>query len=211
MPSPNASGGPVLQVLASGFQLWIRQQCQSVESLEIQLDGSALGLLRGRLAGVQLLARKAVYRHLPIEQVQLSSEAIALQMGNLLKGQTLQLDQPFAISGQLSFTAVGLKALLTHPQWQWLAHELQDHLLGQLPLLKVSFAQGGLVMQTRGAGPGDAIDLPIQVGASGGTIVLSGPSGQPLYRLPMDPNISIEQAWVEAGMLQLRGRARVSP
>jgi len=47
-----AGSGPVLQLLASGLQLWLRQQCEGIESLEIRLEGSALALLRGRLAGV---------------------------------------------------------------------------------------------------------------------------------------------------------------
>ena len=52
---------PVLQLLASGLQFWIRQQCESVEQLELQLHGSTLALLRGRLEGVSLVARKAVF------------------------------------------------------------------------------------------------------------------------------------------------------
>lgn len=41
----------MLQLLASGLQLWIRQQCEALDSLELQLHGSSLGLLRGRLEG----------------------------------------------------------------------------------------------------------------------------------------------------------------
>ena len=48
----------MLNLLASGLQLWVRQQCDAVESLELQLHGSALGLLRGRLEGVSLVARR---------------------------------------------------------------------------------------------------------------------------------------------------------
>ena len=42
---------PVLKLLASGLQFWIRQQCESVDQLELQLHGSTLALLRGRLEG----------------------------------------------------------------------------------------------------------------------------------------------------------------
>ena len=91
-----------MKLLASGLQLWIRQQCQSVESLDLELQGSAVGLLRGRIDGVQLLARRSVYQHLPIEQVELLSEPISVQVGNLLKGQPLSLDQPFAVGDPAS-------------------------------------------------------------------------------------------------------------
>jgi len=41
-------GGPVLRLLARGLELWLRQQCDSIGHLEIQLSGSAAALLRGR-------------------------------------------------------------------------------------------------------------------------------------------------------------------
>jgi len=73
--------GPVLQLLASGLQFWIRQQCQAVDSLEIQLHGSAFGLLRGRLEGVSLVARRVIFSDLEIELVDLRSDAIQVQIG----------------------------------------------------------------------------------------------------------------------------------
>ena len=211
MASDAGASGPVMQLLASGLQLWIRQQCQSIESLEIDLRGSALGLLRGRLEGVQLLARRAVYQHLPIEQVELNSEAISVQMGNLLKGKPLSLDQPFAIAGQLSFSAAGLTSLLSHPQWHGLAEQLQDRLLGQLPLLQVQIQSSALVFVLQGSAATDRVELQVQPRAADGTLDLCSPAGERLFRFPMDPNITIERVWIAAGMLQLQGRARVSP
>lgn len=73
------SSGPVLQLLASGLQFWIRQQCEAVESLELQLHGSAMALLRGRLEGVSLVARRVVFRELEIEMAELRSGPIAFQ------------------------------------------------------------------------------------------------------------------------------------
>ena len=200
-----------MALLSSGLQLWIRQRCQSVDSLDIELRGSALGLLRGKLEGVQLLARRAVYQHLPIEQVQLTSEAISVHMGNLLKGQPVQLEQAFAITGQLSFSADGVMALLSHPQWQGLADQLQEQLLGRLPLRQLRMTSEHLVFVLQGGAAADAVELAVSPRADGGTIVLASPSGKELFRFPMDPGIVIERVWLEAGMVQLCGRARVSP
>jgi hypothetical protein len=211
MASETGGSGPVMQLLASGLQLWIRQRCQSIDSLDIELQGSALGLLRGRLEGVQLLARRAVYQHLPIEQVELVSDSISVQMGNLLKGQPLVLEQPFAIAGQLSFSAAGLMTLFSHPHWHGLAEQLQDQLLGRVPLADVQIGNDGLVFVLQGNGAADRVELPLQTRAADGTIELCSPAGEGLFRFAMDPNITIERVWVQAGMVQLTGRARVSP
>lgn len=211
MATEKQASGPLMQLLASGLQLWVRQQCQSVDSLDIDLQGSALGLLRGRLDGVQLLARRAVYRHLPIEQVQLLSSAINVHMGNLLKGQPLQLEQPFQVEGQLSFTAEGLSCLFADPHWQWLAETLAEQLFGALLLLELRIEAEQLVFVLQGSQAGDQLELRLLARAAAGTIELASPAGECLLRLPMDPGITIERVWITAGMLQLSGRATVSP
>ena len=211
MATDKQASGPVMQLLSSALQLWVRQQCQSVESLDIVLQGSALGLLRGRLEGVQLLARRAVYQHLPIEQVQLDSSAISVHMGNLLKGQPLQLEQPFSVEGQLSFSAEGLAALFADAHWQWLADDLREQMFGALALLALRIESDQLLFVLRGSNAAEQLELRLQVRAACGTIELFSPIGETLMRLPMDPGITIERAWIAAGMLQISGKARVSP
>jgi len=211
MASDKQPSSPLLQLLSSGLQLWVRQQCQSIESLDIALRGSALGLLRGRLEGVQLLARRAVFAHLPIEQVDLVSDAISVQMGNLLKGKPLQLDQPFVIQGRVSFSGEGLNALFSDPHWQGLAEQLREQLCGQLPLLELRIDARQLLLVLQGRQPSERHELRLDVRAHDGTIELSSAGRELVLSLPMDPGITIEQASIAAGMLQLSGKARVSP
>lgn len=223
-PIPQDAGaghgsGPVMQLLASGLQLWLRQQCEAIESLEIRLEGSALALLRGRLAGVQVMARRATYQGLQIEQVELRSEPIQVQMGQVLKGRGLQLDHPFRIRGQVSFTADGLTRSLAQPEWRSLSDAIAEALLGITPLTELRVQGNRLVLAAQGVGARGLIELETEVQATAGTVeirgvdVTPGSSGDGLacLQLPMDPNITIEQAGVEAGMVQLMGEARVSP
>jgi hypothetical protein len=67
MPGMNAnSSGPLLQLLSNGLQIWIRAQCDEVGELKLNLQGSALQLLRGKLEGVSLTARKVRFQDLPL-------------------------------------------------------------------------------------------------------------------------------------------------
>jgi len=174
----------MLQLLASGLQFWIRQQCEAVENLELQLHGSSLGLLRGRLDGVSLVARRVVFSSLEIERVELRSDAIEVQVGNLLRGRAVQLDQPFAIAGTVVFSAAGL---------------------GLTPLQSVTIERDRLVLQAQ---EHRCETIPRAVD---GHLELCGEEGSPCVALPADPNITIEEANLTGGLLQLQGRARVSP
>jgi len=207
-PSPDstASGNsPVLNLLASGLQAWIRQQCEAVESLELQLHGSALGLLRGRLEGVSLVARRVVYSSLEIEMVELRSSAIQVQLGNLLKGQALQLHQAFQIEGYVAFTAAGLCRSLCMPQWRGLGDQLAETLLGLTPLQEVRIERDRLILQAQGM---SCDTLPEAVD---GHLELRRAEGEQRVALPGDPNIQISEANLEGRLLQLHGNARVWP
>ncbi|MBM5793080.1 MAG: DUF2993 domain-containing protein [Cyanobacteria bacterium M_surface_7_m2_037] len=195
----------MLQLLASGLQFWIRQQCQAVESLELQLHGSSLGLLRGRLDGVSLVARGVVFSSLEIERVELRSDAIEVQVGNLLRGKAVQLEHPFNIEGSVAFSAGGLGRSLCTPHWRPLGDQLVDGLLGLTPLKSVSIERDRLVLQAQ---EHRCETIPRAVD---GHLELCGEDGKPCVALPADPNITIEEANLEGGLLQLQGRARVSP
>ncbi|MFM7635801.1 MAG: DUF2993 domain-containing protein [Cyanobacteriota bacterium] len=217
-PSPSStsdSSGPLLQLLASGLQLWVRQQCEAIESLEIRLEGSAMALLRGRLEGVQVMARRVTYQGLQIELVELHSEAIQVQMGQALRGRGLQLGHPFQIRGQVSFTADGLTRSLARPEWRSLGDAIGEDLLGITPLTELRVQANRLVLATQGVAERGLIELDAEVRAVDGTLEIRGmdaaPEAAAMHRLPMDPNITIEQAGIEGGMLRLQGEARVSP
>ena len=207
-PSPDntaAGNSPVLNLLASGLQAWIRQQCEAVESLELQLHGSALGLLRGRLEGVSLVARRVIYSSLEIEMVELRSSAIQVQLGNLLKGQALQLHQAFEIEGYVAFTAAGLCRSLCMPQWRGLGDQLAETLLGLTPLQEVRIERDLLILQAQGM---SCDTLPEAVD---GHLELRRAEGEQRVALPGDPNIQISEANLEGRLLQLHGTARVWP
>jgi hypothetical protein len=203
--APTQRSSPVLQLLASGLQFWIRQQCEAVESLELQLHGSSLGLLRGRLDGVSLVARRVVFSSLEIERVELRSDAIDVQVGNLLRGRAVQLDHPFNIEGTVAFSAGGLGRSLCTPHWRPLGDQLVDGLLGLTPLQSVSIERDRLVLQAQDH---RCETIPRAVD---GHLELCGEEGRPCVALPADPNITIEDSNLVGGLLQLQGRARVSP
>ena len=39
-PEEEQTAGPLLKAVAKGLELWLRQQCEEVEELEITLQGS---------------------------------------------------------------------------------------------------------------------------------------------------------------------------
>lgn len=210
-PEAPESAGPVMGLLARGLELWLRQQCEAIERLEIRLEGSGLRLLRGRLDGVRLRARRVVYQAMEIEEVELRCDGIQVRMGSLVRNQAVRLEQPFRIQGLVSFSGDGLSRSFSTPAWRGLGDGLADDLLGLTPLAGLRIREDRLVLRAFASGDREPVEREVAVRADGGTVELRCAEGTPHTRLPMDPNIRIERAELGAGLLHLEGEARVSP
>ena len=212
-PSAKAdrSAGPFLALLSKGLELWLRRQCQEVEALELQLEGAMAQWLQGNLQGVRLRARKVVFQHLCLEQVDLASDPIRLKLPGLLGHQPLKLNQPFRVRGSVVFSEEGLSRSLTRPEGQELADLLCQGLLGGGTLQGVQLQDGRLILQVLPpqGGAVDLLDTHIRLTSTGLEVcpILGGPA----VAIPLDEAITLERAEVCAGMLELAGVALVQP
>ncbi len=209
-----AAGGPVLRLLARGLELWLRQQCEAIDELQIQLEGSAVQLVRGRLEGVRLQARGVVFQQLRFERVELRSAPMQVRMGALLRSQSFRLDHPFEITGSVVFSAEGLSHSLCTQPWSELGDALAQELLGRSPLVGLRL-EGDRLILCGDTAHQQPLERPTRLLIEEGALVLQaleeGPEGVAnLAHLPRDANILFERAQVGDGALELQGRARVS-
>ena len=203
--------GPLLQILASGLQIWIRRQCDAVGELKLELHGSALGLLRGRLAGVNLNAKEVIYQGLPIHHAELKSGPLKLNMNIGKSSQPLSLQQSFDLAGNVSMTDKGLNQVLLSAPWNWLGDWLAAELIGITPLGGLRIDNDTLELQASAIGEKDPTRRRFLIRADAGTILIRHLDVDAEASLPMDPSIQIEEALLKAGQLHLRGRASVIP
>ena len=125
---------PLLRLISSGLTLWLKSRCDRIGDLDLELRGSGFGLLRGRLAGVNLTARDVLFQGLPLQHVEINSEAIAVDLNVLKPDRALALQHPFRVTGSVTFQGNALnKALLASP-WNWLGDWLAEQLMGVTPL-----------------------------------------------------------------------------
>ena len=131
---PQTSSGPVLKLLASGLQRWIRSQCDSADELNLALQGSALELLRGRLKGVSLEARRVSFQQLPLIRAEVQSGELKATFRPGQPNQPVQLEQPFRIEGEVILAGQELNQALATDRGRWLGDLLAEQLMGLSPL-----------------------------------------------------------------------------
>jgi hypothetical protein len=204
-------GGPLLRLLSAALQLWLRQQCDRVDSLDIQLQGSAASLLRGRLAGVQVKARGVLYQNVQLELVDLTSGPLRILTASLWRSKAVQLQEAFAIRGQVSFTAGGLNHSLAQPGWRDRADQLAEDLLGIAPLVGLRLHDNRLVLAAQAVGEARPVELEATIAVCDGGLELVTVDGSHRSLLPIDPALRLARATIGAGLLVLEGEATVTP
>ncbi|MEL6468412.1 MAG: DUF2993 domain-containing protein [Cyanobacteria bacterium J06623_4] len=103
------------KVLPPAAQLWLRSQVEQVEQLAINLDGSDRQILSGYLPGVTVSAKKALYKGIAIQCVDLSATDIRINIGQVVRGKPLRLLKKFPVQGDAEISAADLDASLDSP------------------------------------------------------------------------------------------------
>lgn len=132
--NPPAKGLPkiriITNVLKTALTLWLRSQVSQVSQLEIDMKASDRQLLSGSIPGVTIFANHAVYQGLHITQIKLTAENIQINIGQVLKGQPLQLLHVVPVSGELILDEQDVNASLSS---ELLSTALNDLLVNLLP------------------------------------------------------------------------------
>ena len=208
---PQTSSGPVLQLLASGLQRWIRNRCDSVEELNLALQGSAIELLRGRLKGVSLEARRVSFEQLPLLRAELQSGELKTIFRPGQPNQPLQLRDPFNIEGEVVLRGTDLNKALASDRWRWLADLLAEQLMGLTPLRSMAIDNDRLVLTADVITGKDPVQRSFSLCADRGTIRVNNCDAEGELFLPMDPSIKIIDASLRGGQLLIKGNATVHP
>ena len=202
---------PLLSLISTGLKLWVRSRCDSVGSLELSLQGSSLGLLRGHLQGARLEAREVRFQGLPLQHAVLSSGPIQVDLQLLQPGRMLALQHPFRLEGDVTITGRDLNDALLDEPWRWLGDWLAEQLMGLTPLGGLLIDNDQMELRVPVIAHKDPARRRFRLRAAQGTVAIQPIDDDNITLLPMDEGIQIEQAELQAGILHLHGRARVTP
>ena len=208
---PQTSSGPVLQLLASGLQRWIRNQCDSVEDLNLALQGSAIELLRGHLKGVSLEARRVSFDQLPLMRAELQSGELKTVFRPGQPNQPVQLQDPFSVEGEVVLSGTDLNKALATDRWRWLADLLAEQLMGLTPLRSLAIDNDRLMLTADVITGKDPVQRSFSLCADQGTIRLNHCDADGEFFLPMDQSITIMDARLQGGQLLIKGNATIHP
>jgi LmeA-like phospholipid-binding len=103
--------GILSRILEPALQLWLRSQVESVERLQVHLKGGDR-LLSGYIPQLRLEAHQAIYQGLRLSHVDLMGKDIRINIGQVLKGKSLQLLDPIPVDITLQLNAADLEASL---------------------------------------------------------------------------------------------------
>lgn len=99
-------------VLSPAMRLWLRSQVETVETLEVLIEGGDRQLLRGLVPRLTLMAQGVVYQGLAVSRLKLVGRGIQVNFRQLLRGKPLQLARVIPVLGEIVLTEDDLNVSL---------------------------------------------------------------------------------------------------
>lgn len=123
--------GVLSRILEPALQLWLRSQVESVETLQVRLKGGDRQVLSGYIPELRLEAHQAIYQGLHLSHVDLTSKDIRINIGQILKGKSLQPLDPIPVDIAVQLNAADLEASLESVMLQQAFIEVLLTLVGE--------------------------------------------------------------------------------
>ena len=106
---------------------------------------------------------------------------------------------------------VDLNRALLMDRWRWLGDWLAEQLMGLHTLGSLEIDNDMLILTAPVLNAREIVKKQFHLDAAHGTIRISRVEAEGEVLLPMDSNISIEEAHLKGGQLHLSGKAKVTP
>lgn len=100
-------------ILTPALRVWLSSQLDTIEGLQLHLTSSDQQILRGIIPAVSLQSDFAIYQGLHFDQISLSAEEISVNIGQIFKGQPLQILKPIPVTINLRITEEHLNQSLS--------------------------------------------------------------------------------------------------
>ncbi|MYF19804.1 MAG: DUF2993 domain-containing protein [Synechococcus sp. SB0677_bin_5] len=206
---------PVLNLVRHGLQLWLRGQCDALDHLHLDLQGTPEGLLKGRLAAAHLQARGIVWGACRLSRAIITCRDLQLDPGRLRPGQPMALAAPLNVTLEVWCSAADLQHMVLGPGEAPMGAALLAHFRGpnsgncrgwRLQITETGVRLLPPAQQTR------TPPLLLQLGAVDHGIAVHGEEAPDRpATIPLDPAIRIHDVRIDAQHLHVRGEASVRP
>jgi hypothetical protein len=175
--------------------VWLRSQVSHVAELHVNIAGGSRQILGGTIPRVAVVAREAIYQGLALGTVDLIAENIRINLPQVIKGQSLRLLEPIAVTAAVKFSEADLQTSLASPLLSQAITDLITQILGADPQhphwtidwQRLQIAPQTLHLNGRLTTAGQTVPIAISMG-------LSIENGHMLILDPLEINCSLVDA-----------------
>jgi len=203
--------GVLTKIVEIGLEIWLRDQCESINKVKIELNSTTRQLLSGRLSSAKLLAEKVTFKGLPLDKVELTSSPILMRINLSDQNQKISFRDGFEVQGSISLLSRNVEEIIFSAQWEWIREWMANNLLETTRLESLVLKNN--IVELRGQGT--ELERPkvesFTIEAKSGTLMFKNIYKEKSAMLPMDQAIHIDHAIIQDGNLYISVNAGVSP
>ena len=202
---------PIIKIIEFGIELWIRKQCKSIGNLKLEIFGSTIELIRGRLSEVKLIANKVNFQDLNLYYVNLRSDPLKFNINLSRRDQRFVFRKRFGIKADVHITTENLNQLLNTERWKWIGDWLANKLIKADKLKSMKINENSIKLAGVKSDETKVLTDEFFLKSSSGTLMFHNKNKTITSLLPMDPNINIYNALIKDNKIFVSIHSEINP
>ncbi len=198
-----------LKLISIALEMWIKTKCIHIEKIKIEIKGSILKIISGKIEGIKLKASRINFQGLHINHINIISSPIKISLNTKIdKG--IITPQEFNIKGELFLSEDDINKIFSSGSWQWLPVWFSENLLTSDQQYFFNITKNDLIIKTISDKEDDENSAEIiYLEAQRGTLLLKSVNTGKEKKLPMEPSIKIKSARVKENKICIDFESKV--
>ncbi len=198
------------KLIRIGLIYWIRNQCQSIEKIILEIEILLKGFLNFQVKDLYFSAEDIVFNEIRIDKLNLKTDSIKLKLNTReRKDSIISIKDEFQIKGELFFREDSINKILKSKSWEWLNVLLTKTFFEQGEFLKVKFKNNLLTLEAIDLFNQRPVNKDLILKAIDGKLVIKDSQSSAELILPMDESININNINLINGYLSVQIDAKV--
>ena len=198
------------RVIETGLKIWIREKCNHIKKLDLEIIGSNLELLSGQISKIKVSAAQINFQDLELDKAEIFSHQINILINPIKRN--INLNKEFTVEGTISINSKNIRNILFASKWLWLSEFISIKLLGLSNLNSLKIENNKLNINSYLSHDKKTLrSSSCEISAKDGKLIIADSSENKIVYIPIDKNIKVLEASIKNNILIIKGEGIVTP
>ena len=199
--------GILAKLLEKGIKILIRNECNRIGSIQINIYASSLQIIKGLIKKIYIIGKNINYKDLLFDKIELEANEVKINLK--LINKELKFKNDFSTNFTISLSEESLKKTLLSNNWKWIGSMISKEILSQDKLEDIKIKNSQILIKA--SKDNNTIEeANIDIKILNGKIYLKSKKYNKTFMIPIEDKIYVKNIIIHNNLIVISAISSIS-